>query len=940
MPRWLSVQPKLRLTAAVVALAATVPVGGARAETIPAVPCSGGVAKAGPSWQAFAAPTFLTPTGVDMPTQEVVAYAVGPSKPTLLAVTNGNSIQVSTDGGCTWQESLRLDQIPQTQNVTLSGTFTKIRGLYIAPKTNRIIALAEELDTGATVGRPHVLINDRLGRRTEWRTGDSGLPPIGKPLMIEAHPNDPNVVYLSFANAKAPEGGFSCPPAPLPCPGAEDNGTPGLLWGSTDGGNTWSRRSDPNDLNGASVIRYFSVDDDDPSGRTIWVVSNDQLRVSRNGGGSYSVPDGLRQQNLKFTAVETVGRIKKGAKNPIKVMAFTTTGDMMRLDESKGWVVSKVPFGAVESVAQRPDGDIVVATMPTGAGVTVWRIYGTNFLDLGRDDPDNPQAFKVTFGWQNITPRNVTVAGKVSSASAGSMSTYFLRDRRRILRFLGTSTRLPVSDVPPGLTGVPDPPVGTFTPKNFEWKMPVGQVKDVDYTLTLTPAPTPIDLYLLVDNSGSMQPLIEALKVALADVAQSLVEEHKVQVRIGVGQINVQPDRQELPVDNPETENIDESKPRPVYERLRPIDAVAPDLYRALAKIDGYGGSGDEAQLEALWQSAVGDGYDALGLGPITGYNVPRGWDAGWSQSADTVKVIVHATDEAFSKNIRGGHNDPAVVADALRNLGIRQIGLSQDVPDAHRDLEDMARRTGAVAPPGGTDCDGNGRADIKAGEPLVCGQNYGLDKTLVNLINSLADEQEVSVGVSGGPTLASVSKNGFTINAKAPKPMKFRVRYSCKGVAPGVYTHSLTAGLRDIVVARGTASIQCGNSPLPPERQEIGNVPPQPPPIQPQPVPAPIAPVQPVPQPQTQVQGEPQVNPQAGAAEQKQRQIQVALAENDLGIQDEDSLAMVGLSAEEHAVAPATAVVIAGMAMASACAGAFALRRRSRTQVVRATVR
>jgi hypothetical protein len=91
---------------------------------------------------------------------------------------------------------------------------------------------------------------------------------------------------------------------------------------------------------------------------------------------------------------------------------------------------------------------------------------------------------------------------------------------------------------------------------------------------------------------------------------------------------------------------------------------------------------------------------------------------------------------------------------------------------------------------------------------------------------------------------------------------------------------------------------------------------------------------VQPVPQPQTQVNAQSQVNPQTGAARQKQHQLQVALAENDIGPQDEDQLAMVGLS-NERAVAPATAVVIAGMTLASACGTAFAFRRRS--QVARA---
>jgi len=932
-------RPSFRLVVTVAALAATVPIAGARAETLPNRPCNvkGASGQAGKSWQTFKAPTFLAPQGLGAATQEIEAYAVAPSNPDLVAVTNGNSIQVSTDSGCRWKQLLRLDQVPQSTTIPLSGQFTKIRGLYFAPRTNRLFALAEELDTGATVGRPHVLINDDAAHSNSatWRLGDSGLPPVGKPLTMEAHPKSPNVVYLSFANAKAPEGGaVQCPPAPLPCPGAEDNGTPGLLWGSIDGGQTWTRRTDPGDVNGASVIRYFSIEDDDATGKTLWVVSNGQLRKSENSGASFSTPDGLDQSSFNFSAVESIDSPQDHA-NPVKVLAFSTGGEMIRLEGGR-WIRSRVPFSSVESVSQRKDGDIVVATTPSAGGVTVWRIYGYQFRDYEFGDSDNPLRFKVTFGWQSITPQGVTVAARVSSSNGKGTSTYFLRDRKRILRFLGTRITDDISVAPPAIGGTPPPPVGNIQPDNYVANIPLGKTETVDYTLTLPPAPTPIDLYLLIDNSGSMQPLIDELKRSLGDVANSLVRS-RVDVHIGVGQINVQPDRQELPIDDPNTD-WDESKPRPVYQRLRPVAPVRADLFEQLSKIDGRGGSGDEAQLEALWQSAVGDGYEPLGLGAVTGYNVPRGEDARWREGEDTVRVIVHATDEKFSDNIRGGHNSIPEVADALRNLGIKQIGLSQGVDDAHADLSEMARRTGALAPPGGTDCDGNGRVDgrdPRGGEPLVCEQNFGLDKTLVNLIKALQDPQDLSLQVSKGPTVRAVSQTTFRINAKNASKVGFQVTFSCVGVAPGQYVHTIKAGLRGIQVDQTAATVNCGGGPPPPPPGNDPGLPPQqPPPIQPQPLPAPIAPVQPIPQPQTQVNAQSQVNPQTGAARQKQHQLQVALAENDIGPQDEDQLAMVGLS-NERAVAPATGVVIAGMALASACGAAFAFRRRS--QVARA---
>lgn len=921
-------RPKLRVIVAVAALAATVPVVQAGAESIPGVTCSvKGTGTAKDNWQSFKSPTFLQPQGLGEPSQDIAAYAVAPNNPRLVAVTNGNSIQVSRNGGCTWEQGLRLDQVPADANVPLSGQFTKIRGLYIAPRSNRIFATAEELDSGATVGRPHLIYSD-TGRAASWTMGDEGLPAVGAPLLLRAHPDSPNIMYFTFANAKDPEG-LPCPPAPLTC-NPTSGSTPGLLWGSSNGGQTWSRRTDPSDLNGASAIKYFSVDDNDASGQTLWVVANGLLRQSTNGGTSFTTPDGLNQTGFVFTAVETIDQPTK-LPNPIDIIAFSTNSEMIRRERGK-WIRSKVPFNTVESISQRPEGDIAVATAPTGGGVTVWRIYGYQFKDYEIGDADNPLRFKLTFGWQSITPRGVSVSPRLSSATAGGISTFFMRDRTRILRFLGTNLDTFVPEAPPELIGSPPPPLGRITPPNVTVNLAMGKTKVVDYTLTLPPAPTPIDLYLLIDNSGSMQPLIDELKRSLGDVAVSLVRSG-VDVRIGVGQINVQPDKQELPLDDPNTPNVDESKPRPVYQRLRAIGPVDGGLFRALSTIDGYGGSGDEAQLEALWQSVTGDGYSQLGaIGPLVGYNVPRGQDAGWRDDADVVKVIVHATDEEFSENIQNGHNDAATVAKALNNAGVRQIGLSQGVPQATEDLALMARLTGALAPPGGTDCDGDGRSDIKAGGALVCEQNYGLDKTLVNLIKSLSDLQTIQLQVSRGATVRKVSRMDFPINAKTATKVKFQVTYGCIGVAPGVYTHDLRAGLRGIAIAKAVATVNCGAVPIPPENPP--NVPnPQPPPVNPQPVPAPIAPVQPIPQPQTQVQGQPQVNPQAGAAEQKQRQIQVALAENDIGIQDEDQLAMVGLGHENDPV-PGVAVVLAGMAMASACATALAFRRRAQVAV------
>jgi hypothetical protein len=947
MPRYTRLvhSKKLRLLGAVVALAATAPFSAAHA--VNPIRCRNGAPTIkGPGiWQEFRSPKFSPALGLTV-SQDITAYAVDPTNPDKIAATNGNSIYVSTDGGCEWAFGLRLDQAPaDPTTMPLSGEFTRIVSLYIAPRSHRVFAMAEELDNGATVGRPHVL---ESVNGTTWTLGDSGLPPLGHPLVMHGSLTNPNVVYLSFANAREQDPGATCPPPPVPCPGGDGTGRQlGLLWGSADGGKTWSSRTDPSDLNGSYPIKFFSVEDDDATGNTIWAVANGALLKSTNGGRSYTKPDGLDQSNFAFSAVESIN--KGDPRNHVRLVAFSAQGEMIRLEDNK-WIRSRVPFGPVESVAQRPEGDIAVATTPQAGQVSIYRIYPHDFRDFAEGTGIAGKQLVRTYGWEAITPgTSLTQAANLSWGAGGSAAaagTFYIRDRRRVLRFLYSARRLPPHLVTPVDVGAPPPPQGHLLPGVLNVNLPLGRSQTVDYRLTLPPAPTPIDVFLLIDNSGSMEPLIDDLKKNMGVVARSLVASG-IDVNMGVGQINVQPDSP--PVDDPTTTDVDEGKQKPLYQLLRRIGPVNGDFYRALAQLDGNGGSGQEAQLESLWQSVTGDGLSLVGIPALTGYTIPPHQQAGFRSGVSSIKVIVHATDEEFSTHIgeigyqghsagnhSGAHNTPGPVGDALRNNGVKQIGLSQDVIEAHDDLADMARRTGAVAPAGGTDCNGDGRADIKPGGALVCDQNTGLDKTIVNLLKSLADPQTISLSTHGGPTMRNVTRASFAIDAKQATNVSFAVTYSCVGVQAGSYDNTIEAALRGISIAKAVATVNCGAFPPPPARADVfeGNPPvaPQPP----APAPAPIAPVNPLPQAQSQPQA--QVNPQAGVANQEQDQLQVATADNDITEGEADELAFSRLDQRSSWLGGGL-VLGTGMALTSALAGGVALRRRTRTRVARATL-
>lgn len=936
----------LRVAGAVAAVAVAAPLSlpADAAEKIEALPCAAAqVSGSSTLWQRLRAPVFQPGIGIDTTPQQIVSYAVSPTNTNYVAVTNGKSVYTSKDGGCSWRLGFRLGRVPEDpQRIPLSGLITDIRRVYVQPGTNTFFALAEELETGATVGRPHVL-RSASGDAASWRVADEGLPPLGKPHTLRGHPRNKNVLYLSFQNAREEQA--QCPPEPVPCDRSQNGEPLGLLYRSTDGGLTWSARTNPGDLNSATTIRYFSVDDNDRGGNTLYVIANGLLRKSTNGGDSYTVPPGVRQSGFKFAAVESLANTE--ASRRLEVVAFGANADgpaMIRLHHGE-WVTTQLPFHApVESVAQRSDGDIAVATAVAFGSPQVWRIYPHDFVDYEEGIGQAGRKFKLTFGWEPITP-NVLSNSKVPAdlgggAAASGAGTYYVREGTAVLRFLGSTARNADPQAPGVDLAPPKPPLGRITPPTLDLDLPAGKSRTVDYTLTLPPSPTPLDVYLLVDNSGSMIPFINDLKANLRHVAVAL-HESGVNVGIGVGQINVQPETDKLPVDDPRTPDEDESKGRPIYQRLREIGPVDEPLFDALSKLNGNSGAGDEPQLEALYQSVTGEGLTFAGLTFLGPHRIPPGHHAGFRDTLSPIKVIVHATDEKFSTNIRGGaRNDPRVVADVLRDAKVKQIGLSQGQTAAADDLEYMARETGALAPRGGTDCDGDGRIgyeDVQAGEPLVCGQSEGLDRTLVNLLRSLSDPQTITLSKKASPTMVEVSREEFRIDAKQTTKVTFSVTYSCKGLTPGQYANDLTASLRGDLIAKAVATVTCGGVAVPVKPQAVTPNEPasNPPPVQPQPIlPAPV-PVNPVPQPQTQVQTQTQVNPQAGMADQEEQQFQLAAVTNDLRDEGElagDQLAMTGLSYDDAALG----VMAVGMGLATALGIGMSVRRRHQPALAR----
>jgi hypothetical protein len=423
----------------------------------------------------------------------------------------------------------------------------------------------------------------------------------------------------------------------------------------------------------------------------------------------------------------------------------------------------------------------------------------------------------------------------------------------------------------------PAPPLpAQLTPKRVKLVLDPGESHKIPYRLFLPPAPTPLDIYFLVDVSGSMQPSICAMR----DGLQAIVEEfaHRgIDVRFGVGQFR----------------GFEDGLP---YERLREIGLPDQELVDALASMGASGGT-TETQLTALYQAATGEGYSSEQFGDID-----RGQQAGFRPEA--VHVIVMVTDETFGPN----DDDPEWddVVDALNANSIYQVGVGPGA-GGMRHMQEMAAATDALAPPQGVDCDGNGVPDLGSGHPLVCpvsadtGQ-INLVPTIVGLAAALQDYQPVLLKATEGKhAVGAIAPEGpVSIDVRERAVVDRRVTYTCSQAMAGQTTDVvLHATVSSVPVAVARAEVRCRSVVLPSQPRPPLGIPPVLPPIQPPNVPANST------QPRIDIQSQAnqQTQTQAGLVAQRQAQPQTALvhAAQQVRQQLEAEHAMVRVMHDRH---------------------------------------
>lgn len=253
------------------------------------------------------------------------------------------------------------------------------------------------------------------------------------------------------------------------------------------------------------------------------------------------------------------------------------------------------------------------------------------------------------------------------------------------------------------------------------------------------------DVFFLIDCTGSMRGEINNIQQGLSGTIVPGTMEQIPDIRFGVGAFG------DFPIGE-----YGDSGDSPFQMRR----AITDDIGAVQSAIDGlpyYNGDDlPESHVEALYQVATGEGFGSY-VDPAPGCaSVGLGYPC-FREGSQPVVVLV--TDAPFHNGPDGAEPygsdvspsphtfDQAV--DALRSLGIRVIGISSSF-ESQEDLEELARRTGAV--------DGDGIPLVHS----ISASGRGLDQEVVRGIESLArrvplDVDAISLDVVGDDVDATI---------------------------------------------------------------------------------------------------------------------------------------------------------------------------------------
>lgn len=777
----------------------------------------GQVTQAG-QWEHIKAPNF--PTGPKI----IEGFEATRFDPNRVYVHNGFSVMRSFDGGCHWDPAFDLDDVPSSQ-YPYSSNESRITDLHMSTAGITYLGIAQ---LGHTT-RPHVVLSPDGGET--WQTSSDGLESMnGVPLQIEAAPGAPNIVYMLLSLESRDESlgaGYKGPQA---------------IAVSEDGGLTWDRGAgfansigvDLPVVGGVSVVggAFTGMTIDPRTSSDVWLYGPSGLYRSTDGGQTVSLVNGISQP------IGAVDIFRIQTSDPARIIATDANSRTMHVSRDGGMSFGvQMGPGVVQSIAQGPVPDFYVLGTDAGTFVT---------------DPS---------GFVNITPPDRREVLDLRAVLGQTAATLYGRTDTTLERYFLVAPLPPfpdfryppsyIDDLPPNVV-LREP--GELTPDGETIVLRQGRSKTVPYHLGIPEAPTPLDLFFLVDVSGSMQPSIDGIRLALGDIITNL-QSSGIDTWFGVGEYRSYTDD-------------------PAFARLLDVESPGDDLKNALNSLQARGG-GQETQLAALLQLATGKGQTSGGY-------VPPNQDVGWRPGS--VRVVLHVTDEPFSE----GPPNPSYeeVSRALTGDGAKQVGLAiQTIVDSTLELgrlpsdglERVAIGSGAEAPTP-VDCDGDGAPDLDTGDPLVCRIDPARAKeasvmapAIVNTVKAVKDVGSVDLRVKT-PLGNTITSSGvvreveprivYDVNFKEPQSFDFEITYTCPRLRQTkTFPVDLAATDEGRILATADAKVRC-----------VVEDPPDDPPLPPAFF-VPLAPIPPPPPRPPEVIPEPNPNPNPNPAQQAQAQ-------------------------------------------------------------------
>lgn len=870
-------------------------------------------------WTRLDAPVFPTAGG-----QQVTAFTAPAKKPRLIYATNGTAIKLSHDAGCKWDHIYPAPVsplLPDTGNVVTHLVAPTDTSLWIAG-----------YDTATGIPRPHVSMTPNAtakpGNVTEkpFESIDTGLPPTGAPIALAVPPvTGSGKAFLLLEKPHYADNGAVLPPTRHLYRMAADptlevaTGAPTLTWTEIT--------TAPSALTPIQGLAVSPTALD-----TVWIWSGNKYARSTDGGATWTTES-------TPGAVTVVDVDEAGA-----AAVFSRSGSggqLLRIDRSGQKSAPRPTPIAPEVVAHgsRPD----VYAIADGA-----RTFGYDIR---------------TSAWTELTPAGVAPFGGLAfgttAVGKGTGRILLARTGEALYRydlfagenFLARKKSEEWTPGPPGpVTHLRD---YVITPEHQTVTVAPGQRAATPVDFGVPPNPARLDVFFLIDTTGSMSNAIQGLRDGVARIAKEVTTKTRGQACFGLGDVKDY---------SPESATAGAGAIT-AYKRQLPVtcEKDLTQLKAVLAHLtSGGGGDVPEAQTIGLTQAVTGKGNQM----PF----VPEG------QSANFVaptRVIVLITDAGFKMEPRDpGYPSMDETVRTLKEYGdTKVVGVAvqtkNNVPGPlMADLTEITRRTKTVAPPNGVDCDGDKIKDLEGGDPLVCEtENYppAIAPAIVGLLLGVKEPGSVAVetydpdhavvdfraaveprrgAASAGQVIAAKDAAGRTIaqkvvsvrNLREENHLIVRPTVTCSAEQDGRdLTVQLVGSVRGQPKASAEIVVRCRAPRIPQPPRRLPHDPPvlETDPIVPKPPQPPVVMVQFQPPP---LNPPANVNPNAGFSQQEEQQMQLATVTQD-AVEDSEGeeveLAMSALHRDDTAAAG----LVLGCAALTSAAGGVVLARRRRVQ-------